>query len=26
VPLFCAIGDKIEIDTRTGEYRGRVNG
>jgi len=24
VPLFCAIGDKIEIDTRTGEYRKRV--
>jgi elongation factor P len=24
VPLFCAIGDKIEIDTRTGEYRRRV--
>ena len=23
VPLFCAIGDKIEIDTRTGEYRSR---
>src|SRR5690606_4079841 len=21
VPLFCNIGDKIEIDTRTGEYR-----
>src|ERR1700674_4835782 len=21
VPLFCAIGDKIEIDTRTNEYR-----
>jgi elongation factor P len=26
VPLFCEIGDKIEIDTRTGEYRSRVNG
>ncbi len=26
VPLFCAIGDKIEIDTRTGEYRNRVKG
>jgi elongation factor P len=26
VPLFCAIGDKIEIDTRTGEYRGRTKG
>ena len=25
VPLFCSIGDKIEIDTRTGEYRKRVN-
>ncbi len=25
VPLFCAIGDKIEIDTRTNEYRSRVN-
>ncbi|MCX7190267.1 MAG: elongation factor P [Methylotenera sp.] len=24
VPLFCAQGDKIEIDTRTGEYRNRV--
>jgi elongation factor P len=24
VPLFCAIGDKIEIDTRTSEYRSRV--
>ena len=24
VPLFCAIGDRIEIDTRTGEYRSRV--
>ena len=24
VPLFCEIGDKIEIDTRTGEYRKRV--
>ena len=23
VPLFCNIGDKIEIDTRTGEYRSR---
>jgi len=26
VPLFCASGDKIEIDTRTGEYRNRVKG
>jgi elongation factor P len=25
VPLFCEIGDKIEIDTRTGEYKRRVN-
>ncbi|MEQ1601665.1 MAG: elongation factor P [Methylophilaceae bacterium] len=24
VPLFCATGDKIEIDTRTNEYRNRV--
>lgn len=24
VPLFCDIGDKIEVDTRTGEYRSRV--
>jgi elongation factor P len=24
VPLFCGTGDKIEIDTRTGEYRNRV--
>jgi len=24
VPLFCATGDRIEIDTRTGEYRRRV--
>ena len=24
VPLFCAIGDKIEIDTRTNEDRSRV--
>jgi elongation factor P len=24
VPLFCESGDKIEIDTRTGEYRKRV--
>ena len=26
VPLFCETGDKIEIDTRTGEYRNRVKG
>ncbi len=26
VPLFCETGDKIEIDTTTGEYRRRVNG
>ena len=25
VPLFCTEGDKIEIDTRTGEYRSRAN-
>jgi elongation factor P len=25
VPLFCSIGDTIEIDTRTNEYRSRVN-
>jgi len=24
VPLFVTTGDKIEIDTRTGEYRRRV--
>ena len=24
VPLFCENGDKIEIDTRTGEYKRRV--
>ena len=24
VPLFCATGDRIEIDTKTGEYRRRV--
>ena len=24
VPLFVAQGDRIEIDTRTGEYRNRV--
>jgi elongation factor P len=24
VPLFVEIGDKIEIDTRTAEYRNRV--
>ena len=26
VPLFVGIGDKIKIDTRTGEYLGRANG
>ena len=26
VPLFCSTGDKIEIDTRTGEYRSRTKG
>ena len=25
VPLFCDTNDKIEIDTRTGEYRSRAN-
>ncbi|WP_338848664.1 elongation factor P [Massilia sp. W12] len=25
VPLFVETGDKIEIDTRTGEYRSRAN-
>ena len=25
VPLFCSTGDKMEIDTRTGEYRSRAN-
>ena len=24
VPLFINIGDKIQIDTRTGEYMGRA--
>ncbi|MBI4206719.1 MAG: elongation factor P [Betaproteobacteria bacterium] len=24
VPLFCETGDRIEIDTRSGEYRSRV--
>jgi len=24
VPAFVSIGDKIEIDTRTDEYRNRV--
>jgi elongation factor P len=24
VPIFVAQGDRIEIDTRTGEYRRRV--
>ena len=24
VPLFCSTGDKIEIDTRTDEYRSRA--
>jgi elongation factor P len=26
VPLFCDTGTKIEIDTRTGEYRNRAKG
>ena len=25
VPAFCATGDKIEIDTRTNEYKRRVS-
>jgi elongation factor P len=25
VPAFCATGDRIEIDTRTNEYKRRVN-
>lgn len=25
VPIFCETGDKIEIDTRNGEYRSRAN-
>jgi elongation factor P len=25
VPLFCSTGDKIEIDTRTSEYKRRVS-
>ncbi|GEN13499.1 translation elongation factor P (EF-P) [Myxococcus fulvus] len=25
VPLFCAVGDKIKIDTRTGDYLGRID-
>ena len=24
VPLFVSTGDKIEVDTRTGEYKRRV--
>ncbi len=26
VPLFCGTGDRIEVDTRTGEYRSRTKG
>ena len=26
VPLFCETGDKIEIDTTTGDYRRRITG
>jgi elongation factor P len=26
IPLFCDIGDKVKIDTRTGEYMERVKG
>ncbi|UOF94098.1 MAG: elongation factor P [Bordetella sp.] len=25
VPLFCEIGDKIEVDTRTNEYKNRIS-
>jgi elongation factor P len=25
VPLFCSTGDKIEIDTRTGDYKRRIS-
>ncbi|AKF86698.1 hypothetical protein MFUL124B02_31370 [Myxococcus fulvus 124B02] len=25
VPQFCAVGDKIKIDTRTGDYLGRID-
>jgi elongation factor P len=24
VPLFCNVGDKVKVDTRTGEYVERV--
>jgi hypothetical protein len=24
VPLFVTIGDKVKVDTRTGDYLGRV--
>lgn len=26
VPLFCETGDKVEVETRTGEYRSRTKG
>lgn len=26
IPLFCDIGDKVKIDTRTGDYMERVKG
>jgi elongation factor P len=26
VPLFINVGDKIKVDTRTGDYVERVNG
>ena len=26
VPLFCETGDRIEIDTATGEYKRRITG
>ena len=25
VPLFLATGEKVKVDTRTGDYLGRVN-
>ncbi|MCK5787531.1 MAG: elongation factor P [Chlamydiia bacterium] len=25
LPLFCKIGDVVKIDTRTGEYKSRIN-
>jgi elongation factor P len=26
VPMFCEVGDRIEIDTTTGDYRRRITG